>query len=94
MCMFHSKPNVDLSPNMYFLSQISIHAFFLLFHVNFIYTKNLSQGLFVIYLYTYVYDIIYNISKDTNFKFPKSPKPAFLVRVWEWRGIGTDCPES
>ena len=30
-----------------------------------------------------------NISKDNNSKFPKSPN---LARVWEWRGIGTDCP--
>ena len=41
------------------------------------------QGLFVTYLYVYVYD---NISKDNNSKFPK--------RVWEWRGIGKDCPEK
>ena len=38
-------------------------------------------------LLIYVYD---NISKDNNFK---CPKPAFLARVLEWRGIGTDCPE-
>ena len=37
----------------------------------------------------YVYDLYDNISKDNNSKFPKSP---FLVLVWEWRGIGTDCP--
>ena len=23
---------------------------------------------------------------------PKVTKPAFLARVWEWCGIGTDCP--
>ena len=34
--------NVDLSPKMYFLSHISIHASFLLFHLNFIYITNLS----------------------------------------------------
>ena len=28
--------------------------------------------------------IIFLISKVT--------KSAFLARVWEWRGIGTDCP--
>ena len=22
----------------------------------------------------------------------KVSKPEFLARVWEWRGIGTDCP--
>ena len=43
------------------------------------------EGLFVTYLYVYVYD---NISNDNNSKFPKSPNPRF----WEWRGIGTDCP--
>ena len=60
---------------MYFLSHISIHAFFLLFHLNLINTKKIGvvhQGLFVTYLYVYVYD---NISTDNNSKFPKSPNP-------------------
>ena len=41
------------------------------------------------YLFVYVYD---NISKDSNYKFQKS-QIRFLsaARVWEWRGIGTDC---
>ena len=38
-----------------------------------------------IFLYVDVYD---NISKDNY----SSHQTAFLVRVWEWRGIGTDCP--
>ena len=66
----------------YFLANISIHAFLLLIHLNFIYTI-IHQGLFVTYLYVYVYDNKVN-------KFPKSA--AFLTRVWEWRRIGTDCP--
>ena len=36
-CFDHSSLN-----QMYFLTQISIRAFFLLFHLNFIYTKNLG----------------------------------------------------
>ena len=40
----------------------------------------------------YVYD---DISKDNNFKFPKSPNPhSYCARFWEWRGIGNDCPEN
>ena len=39
--------------------------------------------------------IVYDtISKYNNYykKFPVT-KSAFLARGWEWRGIGTDCPE-
>ena len=50
------KPNVDLSPNMYFLSHTSIHAFFLLFHLNFIYTKNLCcPSRIICYLHIYIF---------------------------------------
>ena len=31
-----------------------------------------------------------NISKDNNSS--KVTKPAFIARVWELLGIGTDCP--
>ena len=53
----------------------------LLFMKNTIYTKKsvVKQRLFVTYLYVYVY---YNISKDNNFKFPKSPNPH------SYRGFG------
>ena len=47
------------------------------------------QGLFVTYLYVCVY---YNISFLRIIKVSKVTKPAFLAQVWEWRGIGTDCP--
>ena len=67
---FELEPNEHFSPNMYFLSHIFIHAFFSLFHLNFIHTTNLSCPSIVTYLYVYVYD---NISKDNNSKFPKSP---------------------
>ena len=32
-----------------------------------------------------------NISKD-NKSFRRHQESVFLARVWEWRGIGTDCP--
>ena len=69
-----------------YLLHISIHALFLLLHLNFIYTNNLSCLSFVTYLYVYVYD---NISRDNNSSFQRHQIQA---RVWEWRGIGTDCP--
>ena len=63
---------------------------FLTFPLNFIYTKKnlvVHQGLFVTYLYIYVYNNIRIII--ISFQVTIS---AFLARVWEWRGIGTDCP--
>ena len=45
------------------------------------------QGLFITYLYVYVYD---NISKDNDSKFPKSPNPhlsAGLGMAWNLYGL-------
>ena len=67
---------------MYFLSHISIHAFLLTFPLKFyLYKKiklSIKDFLLLIYTFKYVYD---NISKDNNYKFPKSPNP----------GLGMAC---
>ena len=39
-------------------------------------------------IYTFMYMIIF-----LRIIISKVTKPAFLARVWEWRGIDTDCPD-
>ena len=84
-CFYHSSLNRHVTKYV-----LSIQVFFFLFNLNFIYTKKfVHPGSFVTYLQVYVYA---NISKDNNSKVSKVTKPAFLARVWEWRGIGMYCP--
>ena len=66
---------------MYFLSHISIHAPFLLFHLNFIIIKD-----YLLLIYTFMCMIIFLRIIILSFQ----SRQTRILR--EWRGIGKDCP--
>ena len=73
------------------LSSKYFHScFFLTFPFKFYSYKKFKLSIkdYLLLIYTFMCMIIF--SRIISFQ---SHQPAFLVRVWEWRGIGTDCPE-
>ena len=93
---FYYETIVDFSPNMYeyFLAHISFNAlfFFTLPLKYYLYKKcKSSNKVYLLLIFTFMEYWYYNILRSIHLSF-QSHQMCTLKRIWEWRGIGTDCP--